>query len=521
MQRSTGKGRGLTVAVLAVVLSIAGLAAARPAAAQDCTGIAPYVFVLLDTSGSMNWAPPCSQDEIDAGFCSALCTSSDCWVPQQGDDPSSKLYQVKQALYDVLASTSGVQLGFATFNQDSLNVRAKHWIYEAAGSGINIPGWGVYPATGSREVFGYGWNCDTGTGNNEIGCYSNTPADLPDVWERTRVSRLPKLGTGFNQQVSFYVRSNNVIYRVRYTPVVGSPGSSATVTELVVRCTNTACSATTTIGQTNITFNPVSDFLSWDNGTSSLSQTNPQLSYFPQSPAADDTTGNTCTGWDPNTDSTADASSGYNLRWPTDSSDTRGLYFTIGDVIPGDWQTDHRTEVLQRLAPNVVTNPLATPDFRIASYLQNVPLGAETFLRLKTAYARPLIASGSTPLGASIHSFRQWWTGCSTGYCLGGGWNGIGQIQDPDWLCRRHALIVISDGDDTCGSNYDACTQVGDLRGYGIKTYAVGFGAPDPYANKLACMAANGGTSMAYNPHTRQDLEDALSTILTDIKAGN
>ena len=27
----------------------------------------PYVFVLLDTSGSMNWSPRCTQAQFDAG----------------------------------------------------------------------------------------------------------------------------------------------------------------------------------------------------------------------------------------------------------------------------------------------------------------------------------------------------------------------------------------------------------------------------------------------------------------------
>lgn len=521
MRRSAGKGRGLMAAAIAVGMGIAGLAGARPAAAQDCSTVAPYVFLLFDTSGSMNWAPPCSQAEVDAGFCAWRCDQYDCWVPQMADSPSSKFFQVKQALYDVVANTTGVQFGFATFNQDALYARSKHWTYEAANQGTFIPGWGYFPGTGAREVFGYVWSCNTGSGNNQVGCAVTTPADLSDVWKRTRIQQLSKLGTNFNQAVTFFVRVGTVVYKITDTPATGAtPGSPVNVTELVVKCLNGSCSSTSMIGQTVVRYNPVNEFLAWDNGSSSgLSQTNPELAYFTPT-AADASASNSCSGWDPNTDSTADLFSGaYNLRWPTNSSDPRGLNFTIGDVVPQDWQTPHGNDVLARMAPN--GNPTA-PDFRTSAYLQDRPVGSETFLRLKDANQRPLIASGASPLGASINSFRKWWSGCTTGICSTG-WASVAQVQDPDWACRRQYLIVLSDGDDTC-SGLDACTQVSELSSYyGIKTYAVGLGAAASVSvpgNKLACMAANGGTSAPYTPNLRQDLEDTLNAIFASIKAG-
>lgn len=180
MTRSTGKGRGLRLAVIAG-LGIAGLAAAGPAAAQDCTGVAPYVFILLDTSGSMSWAPPCSSAELAAGLCTARCDSYDCWAPLQGDDPGSKFFQIKKGLHEALSANPGMQLGFATFNRDNLFVRSKHWIYEAASAGVTVPGWGAFPAAGAREVFGRLFNCDTGSGDDEIGCTAASPADLSDA----------------------------------------------------------------------------------------------------------------------------------------------------------------------------------------------------------------------------------------------------------------------------------------------------------------------------------------------------
>jgi hypothetical protein len=497
MHRSAGKSRGLTLAFI-VGLGIASLAAPRPAAAQDCTEIAPYVFILFDTSGSMSWGPPCSQAELDAGFCAARCDSFDCWVPQQGDDPGSKFYQAKQALHEVISNTTGVQLGFATYNQDALFARSKHWLYEAAGPGITIPGWGAFPAAGSRETFGTLWNCDTGSGDNKIGCAWATPADLIDGWELGRMRALPKLGKAFNEPVTFYVRQSGIIYRVRYTAFGAIPGNPVTVTEAVWRCLNSGCTSVTSLGQVNIPFTPVGEMLTWDNGISTLNRTNPELSYF-SSVAMDAGAQNTCAGWEPNTDSAADPSSGYNLRWPT-TTDPRGAYFSSGDMIPEDWQTSHRDDILARLAPNLLTNPTAAPDFRASPYLQDQPILGQSYLRLKNQAVRPLIASGSTPHGNALNSFRTWWTGCSNYFCVNGGWSYVAQLQDPYWICRR---------------------QAGNLLGYGIKTYVVGFGVTDPGPTKLACMAANGGTTWPYTPRTRKDLVDTLTTIFADIKAGN
>jgi hypothetical protein len=520
MRRSAGEGRGLMAAAIAVGMGIAGLAGARPAAAQDCSTVAPYVFILFDTSGSMNWAPPCSQAEVDAGFCAWRCDQYDCWVPKQADDPAAKFFQVKQALYDVLANTTGVQVGFASFNQDSLNVRGKHWRYQAGTGGVSIPGWGPFPSPGSEEVLGPTWSCDTGSGDNEIGCYAASPADLVDAWELARVRRLPKAGVSLTTAMTVFIRQSATTYKVTYTPRSGSLGGTIQMTVAVLRCNNASCSTTTSLGAPTVTFTPVDEFLSWDIGDGSvLSRSNPQLSYFTQGTASDASAANSCAGWEPNTDSTADTSSGYDLKWPT-TSDSRGTYFSFGDLIPQDWLNPHNTDVLARMAPNA--NP-AAPDFRISSYLQDRPTGAETFLRLKDANQRPLIASGASPLGASLNSFRKWWSGCTTGICSTG-WASVAQAQDPDWACRRQYLIVLSDGDDTC-SGLDACAQVSDLSSYyGIKTYAVGFGAAAGIGapgNKLSCMAAAGGTSAPYTPHLRQDLEDTLNAIFTSIKAGN
>jgi len=506
MTRSAGKGRGLQLAFIAG-LGIAGLAA-RPAVAQPiCPETEPYVFILLPESGSMSWAPPCSPGEIAAGLCTWRCDTGDCWVPLQGDDPSSKLYQAKQALHASLSGTSGLQLGFASFNQDALAVRAKHWLYQAAGAGVYIPGWGAFPASGSQEVFGALWNCSSGSGE---GCSYANPADLNDAWEIARMRQLPKLGKAFTETVNFYIRTGGTIYQVRYAPAAGAtPGAATTVTETVWRC-NTSLSCSSLIGQTSIPFDPAAELLTTNER---VSRTNPGLGYFGYD-VADTAALNTCSSWDSNTDTAADAYHGYDLRWPTDASDVRGAAYSLGDVIPQDWLADHRDAILKRLAPNLSLDPAAAPDFRTSPYFQDSRQGTDDFLRLKAEAARPLLATGQAPLGGALQAFRSWRTGT---------WDDTAMMEDFDWGCRRHYLVVItgSDGGDDC-SGTNACASTSALYSmYGVKTYVVGFGVTNPSPTLLSCMASSGGTTAPYRPRTRQELTDTLTSIFNAIKAGS
>lgn len=500
---------------LAVALLPALIGWAAPAAAQPA--VSPYIFLLFDTSGSMNYSPACTQTQINNGDCSFLCTTGDCFVPMQGDDPASKFHQLKAGLYDSVTQNSDPLFGFASFNQDTLNVRAKHWIYQATSNGPSITGWGSFPASGAQEVFGLAWTCDTGSNDNDIGCYSTTPADLVDSWELARVRRLAKGGLSFNQTIDVYIRYSGVTYKARYAPTGSGPAASTIQTNVTLyRCNNAPCSATTTLGTQTVSWSRVAEFVSWDNASSSNTvRTDPMITYFSMTGAGDAATTNTCSGWDPNTDSASDAYSSYSLRWATDSSDPRGTYFTVGDVIPLDWNDGHQNAIAERLAPNLALNPMASPDFGISGYLSDTRSGSETFLRLKDEAARPLIASGSTPLENSLKSFRSWYSGCTTGSCFTSGWRTDAASQDPDWSLRHVALIVFSDGDDNCSG--DPCDQASDLLTYyGIKTYVVSFGGTSTPGSNLECIASNGGTTAPYYPQTKQELIDALNLIYAD-----
>src|SRR5437588_4802958 len=130
------------------VLAIAATAASGPLSrrlAADDRGLLrfdsakPYLFILLDNSGSMASVP------------------GDTLAPANGDDPASKLYSAKQVAYNVFNSVTDVQFGLATFNQDKLRVIGKHWLYKAAPGttatvSASLPV--AWPADGEQWVFG-------------------------------------------------------------------------------------------------------------------------------------------------------------------------------------------------------------------------------------------------------------------------------------------------------------------------------------------------------------------------------
>ena len=536
------------------LLAFAGRASADDRDLLRTTSGNPYLFIILDTSGSMNWTPPCTQAQFDAGQCNTLCIYRDCFTRLQADDPESKTYQAKEALYEVLQDVTNVQFGFATYNEDDLWVRAKHWIYKAGSGGVSLPGGTVsgvtypaktYPAQGADEVFGFSWACNTGSGDNQAGCAFGTPADLNNPWALARMQRWPKGGANFLTAVSYWVKWAGNTYKVTYTPAVGSlPGASTvTVAERVDKCPTSSCA--TNLTTQNVTFtlgttNGLNDeFLSWDNGDSNgnnetITAADPTITYFTQGVASDSADTNTCgttnqdkwgmVGWDSNNDTSADThTSGlsYDLKWPTDTSDARGAAYYMGDMIPFDWKTDHKTDILKRLAPNLVTNPGATPDFRIATYFNNLPNAGENFLRLKNDLAKPLIPNGSTPIGNAMFAFKTWYdAGCPTCTPRVTSWRSTasGASGDPDWGCRRKFVLFITDGDETCGTN-DPCTIASSLRANdGVLTYVIGLGLDSNVGNKLTCMASNGGTGAPIYPQNKQELVNALTTILGQIK---
>ncbi|MEO8093840.1 MAG: PilC/PilY family type IV pilus protein [Pseudolysinimonas sp.] len=506
--------------ILTLCLALCGLVVSlpTPAAADDRDllkkGVAdPFVFFILDTSGSMNWSPPCTAADFAANKCDFLCPTGDCAVSRDGDDPSSKMRQAKEAIAEVINGSTKTRFGFATYNQDKMQAVQKEWLYQLANpyadlynlktkalgcSAADAVLGACFPALGALEVFGPAQGCDTGNGDAEIGCFpdGNRAADVDDssntYWERTRVQRIPRFGTpGTNgAAITFYVRygwttgNNGQVYRVTYTPVatplaytVPNAPANLTVSVEIRKCKSattgnpTTCdtSPSNTTGSTqvylkNLTYSPQGDFIMWD---FQVQRAPGQDGYFGRQLQSQT---NTCNGLDLNSDTSADFSggngTGYNIKQPTVVEGTAFAGFSAaevqkvlnyGDFVPLDWRAgkDNKNATLQRLAPDLLLTPSESPTatndgYANARYFQDTQTSG--LLNLRDSGVSPLIPGGSTPIGLSMRSFRTWFDGCTGGNCSANlGWRNMAQKFDKDFGCRKVYVIFVTDGDDTCG----------------------------------------------------------------------
>ncbi len=308
---------------LAALLAV--LLAPAPASAQigdrqllATGGGDPYVMILLDTSGSMAWATQCTEDDRTEGYCeggsqagkacavgdsgsacvtgngeclqlcSHDCEGPSCPRPRNGDDPDSKIYQAKDALYTVMKDITSVRWGFASLNEDELAVGAKHWLYEVTeASGVDTIG---LPAVGWQEVFGpqtggsgdtaFDMTCDrNGAGNvnnaalYETGCYM-TSQDAPsvsttDLWSLEKLRRLPKGGLYGNDPISYFMRNGSsgsspylrFTYTVQGAALLYNANPTLTVHVEIDECASgsvdgaaTGCSSWTPLGTRVVTY---------------------------------------------------------------------------------------------------------------------------------------------------------------------------------------------------------------------------------------------------------------------------
>ncbi len=543
---------------LLAIFAFGAILSVTQAAADDrdllrSSSVKPYVMVLFDTSGSMNWSPPCSAADFNAipKKCGFLCPGGDCFVPRNADDPASKFRQAREAVAQVIRDTSDVFWGFATYNGDQQAVFNKHWLYKvsatqpAAGlKGLGTSAnWTEWPVRGAQEVFGAVDVTTTGTMANALfwdtrigttncgtnGCRYNRPVTLPASsasapnFDLERLRRLPK-GDGTRPVVQYWVKDSslsgtngNNLFRIRYQLATGQTLGAATITALldIDRCTRSDCSAfSNVVTDETVNFDLDGQFLMWDSGGTKPSGGN--TDYFNY----DDTTnGNTCSGWEPNTDNTSDKYSGYSFKFPnTSGASIPPPPRDYGDVTPLDWDQDNASVVRARLAPDGSAT-VAGESFAQAPYFADARAGADTFLRLSDPTEHPVVAAGSTPLGATLQSFRAWYTGSTTGQgtLSAGSWRNQAITQDRNWSCRKVYVLFITDGDETCSG--DPCAQTAALNTYyDTKTYVVGFGLQAGSGNKLNCMAANGGTVNPILPQNKDALVDALNSILSQIR---
>ncbi len=230
----------------------------------------PYLFIFFDTSSSMNLGP------LTGSFPEA-----------NGDDPDSLFYQSKEVVYEVFNDVyqvhgDVVHYGFASFNQDEMRVRGKHWLYQVtSGTPLNIGGM-IYPDVGETLVFGAHFPAGTqgmtptggavGDGSpnglttpavGQLGDCSN-PADLAS--QRTYINRFAKLNPSVDDgagnvagvdATDLYIASGGTTYRLRVSQAAAPWLSAASmfVDFELFDCTGTA------MGSTQIGLSKLREFL--------------------------------------------------------------------------------------------------------------------------------------------------------------------------------------------------------------------------------------------------------------------
>lgn len=458
----------------------------------------PYVFFLLDTSGSMNEEPENATEALAAG-----------------DDSRSKLYQAKEALSEVLTDPEFEDkflYGFSTFNQDNLRAFRKHWIYRPTTN----PVWtGTTPLTFPVKDQGYAFG--GGGSNTQYACTG--PTTVPATGANLRsVIGYPRTGDAGDQVFGSWLKQTGTLGRTFYVETKITSGSLGNATIQVQHTRRRLATGTNKCGN-------------MPPGTTSFDETQTiTLTYALVTDAIlndqinDKFAGGTCNGWDPNSDSTSDI---YTI--PSDMKDVNLKYTTTpnpdfaanrdfdrGDVLPWDWTRNNRDEILARLAPNLRDGE-SVADYRVARYFKDSPTGdtvaGTQALELRDEDLRPIVGEGFTPLGYSLEQIRTWYEG----------WQGTANGNDLSWSCRRKFLIVLTDGNETCdpqanNTNAVACVSAKALYDTDkITTFVIAFGVDSSTAgNVLKCIARNGGTTAPVYPTNKADLVAKLKEALKE-----
>jgi hypothetical protein len=532
------------------VLAVAGLTVAllwghRPGYGNDIDLLRfntakPYVFFILDTSASMT------------------LSESGQWVHANGDDPRSKLYRAKEALYEVFRDVDDIHFGFASMNQDKSAVVAKHWLYYSTGA---LPGgwpiaWPRPDVDGPLQTAANGDILTFGPHFNATGEAGTCDAPLVLGTQTEKINRFAKLGSLGNGPTVLWLRAGGKTYKLTITRPGNKPDTSLNPKlgedSMNVRfALDEIRTCPATIQQTftmNLDLRLWTDFLMVEEDTGSTAAPGgghnggiDKLAGFWNHKDFRDVA--SCgsghpfsgKGWEGNYDgpangfpagftglsptqdpfcrNAADPTSCYNLKRTT-QFDPLGRPMDRGDILPLDWRIENKDAFLERLAPNHVDG---VPNFRIASYFKDQPDAATGVLQLRTPGRIPLVGSGPTPLGKSVIDFRCWYLGqgnkCSE-QAYNPGWEDIAQSRDSEWGCRRPYLIVITDGADTCGGE-NPCADTADLNSRAdVRTWVLAYGAKcESTGNPAKCMAQNGKGELLC-PETKDQLKAELLKIL-------
>jgi len=595
----------LAAAVSGALLALAlALAISEPGRTDDrdllrFTSAKPYLFLILDTSSSMNM-------KIGPGAVS---------LAGGGDNPDSRIYAAKQALYNVFANVDDVAFGFATYNQDHADVRSKHWLYYAAAAGTVSGGtWplGTYPTpnpsglttfaddlnllnidsngdgkvdntdsdgvadtvhssiVGDVMTFGPFINADGAGGVDSTppnwsppnGGHSgscSSPWDLSNATDRAALNSFPMLGMPVSSPTDtvVYVKNGGSTYKLTVhlasgTPTLGVDDLNVTLsTQPVSGCVASGTIVTQTLTLTHdprlsdylimdkdptLVFGGKNDevtpgFWSWADAIVTASCSNPH-------PFSGD-------GWEGNYDSNDTPPAGITLAAGEPTNDdafcvgascieikpmahtqysTFGRALDSGDVLPFDWVTTNRDEMLHRLAPNLgITSPA---NFGIGPNLVSSSAISGNY---EPAFANrpPIIAAGASPVGKTALDFRCWYEGeTKGGKCksatVGEGWVHTACTFDPEFACRRPYLIVISDGDDDCDGENPTADIAAMNSQAGVQTWAINLGEGGKKGNcnnaSILHSMTQAGKGECVDVATPEDLYNTILQILGKIR---
>jgi hypothetical protein len=350
----------------------------------------PYVFVVLDSSGSMNWQP-----------------GGDAFAPASADDPNSKMYQAKSALFRVMTDPDleGIHWGFGTYNADSVRAYRKHWLYKARTT-VNWANAGWNPASPTvaftfplaNETMLFGDACldeddgdttcddfvytdadntnltpgppeidtaaDAALGSCTTANDNNRYWDLGSARERLQLRSFPILGDAGTTQTDIWLRSASapaVRYRMRFDAITTGVIGDATITVRMIaqaydsNC-NTSGTAVTqlvvwdaayTVDGQGRTLPGSSDAFTWQQKQNAPKDTDPW--HVLQDAASTNTcqaSGNPLVNPERNNDTTTDRTdSTYFIKTKTVTDPLRptggaAAVFTRGDFVPLDWKDD-------------------------------------------------------------------------------------------------------------------------------------------------------------------------------------
>jgi len=484
--------------LLLLTLILATLALPTPTAKADDIDLLrfgaadPYVMVILDTSASM--CLDLKGNPVDA----------DC------DDPRSRFYLARQALYDAFNGVDGVQYGMASYNQDQLKVRAKHWLYYGEPTRNNLPNnwpiaWptfdgdgvesgGVVDIDGDMINFGYLPTLTDSAGKAWATC--DRPIDLRT--ERKQLNRFPKLGVNGVSTTDVWVISSTTTYRLRFdNPTAADKlGDSSLRIRLTIdrqkKTSTCLLPIFDTSWNTDLTLTRWREFLMWDDPTSGVLLV-PGMNQAKNQETTD------ATGWswhdaegtyscgdkkpfsgrgmEGNYDATSapasapgaydrycktgDPSSCYNLKFPT-VFDSTYHELDYGDFLTWHWERSNRDQFLSRL------NPLhegGGRGFGSSQYFEDKPDSDSGVLELESWNRKPLVGGGISPLSDATLDYRCWYLSSSTDSKCSDtsspyytkGFDTIANQTDGAWTCRRPYLILVTDGENNCtGENVAA-----------------------------------------------------------------